>query len=122
MTELKQAVNKAEIAIIQVVSKVEERFFTLEDDVKELEEKIEKTKPCVALINKIVQNVKEKIKDKRDLCIAKVEGEYKSYFNQLVLNFERDFEMPAVSGMENNQREKYTQYLENKLTNIDNKS
>ena len=37
MTELKQAVNKAEIAIIQVVSKVEERFFTLEDDVKELE-------------------------------------------------------------------------------------
>ena len=37
MTELKQAVNKAEIAIIQVVSKVEERFFTLEDDAKELE-------------------------------------------------------------------------------------
>ncbi|MDT9340014.1 hypothetical protein VV11_011300 [Trichodesmium erythraeum 21-75] len=51
-----------------------------------------------------------------------MEGEYKSYFNQLVLNFERDFEMPAVSGMENNQGEKYTQYLENKLTNIDNKS
>ena len=116
MTELKQAVNKAGIASRQVVSKVEERLFTLEDDVKTLEEKIEKTKPCVNLINKIVQNVKEKIKDKRYLCIAKVEGEYKSYFNQLVLNFERDFEMPVVSGMENNQREKYTQSLENKLT------
>lgn len=37
MTELKQAVNKAEIASRQVVSKVEERLFTLEDDVKELE-------------------------------------------------------------------------------------
>ena len=45
-----------------------------------------------------------------------MEGEYKSYFNQLVLNFERDFEMPVVSGMENNQLEKYTQSLENKLT------
>ena len=37
MTELKQAVNQAETARIQVVSKVEERLFTLEDDVKELE-------------------------------------------------------------------------------------
>ena len=116
MTELLQTVDIAKVAAIDVVSRIDERLLILEDDVKTLEEKIDKTKPCIALMKKSVQILEENITNKRDSCIEKVAGEYKGYFSQLVINFEKDFEMPSVSGLKDNQREEYTKCLENKLT------
>ncbi|NEP10758.1 MAG: hypothetical protein F6K14_11185 [Symploca sp. SIO2C1] len=115
MTELLQTVNTAKLVEIEVVSKVDDRLLILEDDVKTLEEKINKTKPCIALMKKGVQILEENVTNKRDACIEKVAGEYHKYFSQLVINFERDFEMPPVSGLKTNQREQYTQDLEKKL-------
>ena len=116
ITELLQTVDIAKIAATNVASKINERLLVLEDDVKTLEEKIEKTKPCIALMKKSVQILEENITNKRDYCIEKVAGEYKVYFSQLVINFDKDFEMPSVSGLKDNQREEYTKFLEKKLT------
>ncbi|NEO51782.1 MAG: hypothetical protein F6K54_00965 [Okeania sp. SIO3B5] len=116
ITELEQVVNTAKVVTIEVLSKVEERLFTLEDDVKTLEAKIEKTKPCIAVMKKSVQTLEKSIISDRKACIAEVAEEYTKYFSQLVFKFETDFTMPSVSGLKDNEREQYTKDLENKLT------
>jgi GTPase SAR1 family protein len=116
MTELLQTVYTAKFVATGVASKINERLFVLEDDIKTLEGKIEKTKPCIALMKKGVQILETNVTAQKSTCISNVGGEYHKYFSDLVINFERDFEMPPVSGLKDDQREKYTQTLEQKLS------
>ena len=115
MTELSQAVYLAESVAIGVASQVNLRLEILENDVKDLEEKIERTKPNIKEMKKIYQTFKENISNKKKSCIDQVEGKYHTYFSQLVNNFEREFNMPTPSGLRDNQREEYTKILENTL-------
>ena len=116
ITELLQTVYTVKFVATEVASKINERLFVLEDDIKTLEGKIEKTKPCIALMKKGVQILETNVTSQKSTCISNVEGEYHKYFSNLVINFERDFEMPPVSGLKDDQREKYTQTLEQKLS------
>ncbi|WP_016953809.1 dynamin family protein [Anabaena sp. PCC 7108] len=116
MTELLQTVYTAKFVATGVGSKINERLFVLKDDLKTLEGKIEKTKPCIALMKKGVQILETNVRTQKDACIDKIGGEYHKYFSDLVINFERDFEMPPVSGLKDNEREQYTRTLEKKLT------
>ncbi|KYC38361.1 hypothetical protein WA1_37800 [Scytonema hofmannii PCC 7110] len=115
MTELMQAVYIAELVTSKVESNVDDRLLVLENDVKTLEEKIEKTKPCFEFMKKIVQGLEKEVRREKDACIFEIGEKYNTYFSNLVLNFEREFEMPSVSGLRDNQREKYTEDLKSKL-------
>lgn len=115
ITELLRTVNTAKFVATEVASKVDYRLLVLEDDVKTLEAKIEKTKPCIALMKKNAQILEENFTNQRNACMDKVAGEYYKYFSKLVMQFETEFEMPPVSSLKDNQREQYTQDLESRL-------
>ena len=130
ITELAQAVYAAEFIKGQVVSKVDERLLVLRDDVKSLENKIDKSKPYVALMKEIVRNLESHVKTDKQNCTNTLGLEYSNFFNKLIVKFEREFEMPPVDGLTDTQRaeyigklqEKLAQYRQDKLTDWQNLS
>ena len=121
LTELLQAVLTAKYITGEVLSKSEDRLLVLKDDVKTLEAKIEKTKPCIEMMRKIVQGLKKETEQRKSSYIDKIDGEYYKFFSELVRKFEREFEMPSVSGLRDNQRENYRKKLEEKLADYQHK-
>ena len=115
-TELHQACAIGGFVAGEVTSKINERLSILEDDQKTLEEKINKTKPCVESMRKIVQILEKDLNKERDACINEMRYQYSRYFTQLVFNLETEFKIPQISGLKARQREEYTKDLEKQLT------
>lgn len=115
ITELKRTLNTASMVTYGVLSKVENRLFGLKDNIKTLEEKIEKTKSPVETMKRIVQEMKYELTRDAELCVVTIGEQYRQFFYDISENFEREFEMPSVEGLKDNQREEYTEVLEKKL-------
>lgn len=115
LAELSQAVKVAEYVNVEIFSKVQDRLLVLEDSVENLEKKIEQTKPCIRMMQKIVQGLQKDVARDKSICINKIGEEYYKFFSELARNFEKEFEMPSVSGLRDNQREEYKNNLERKL-------
>lgn len=114
-TEITQAVDSARFASIQVIEKTDDRLAVLSDSVKSLEEKIAKATPHVEVMKKIIQLLEDRVKDRKDSCVNRIGNEYTKYFSDLLMDFERDFEMPSTYGLRDNQREEYTDNLKRQL-------
>ncbi|WP_375466976.1 dynamin family protein [uncultured Nostoc sp.] len=113
--ELAQAVHTLEFVENQVIAKVNERLLVLKDDVESLEKKIKKTKPYVELMNDNAKSLEREVKKEKDDCTTNIGLEYSNFFSNLALKFDREFEMPTVEGLKDDQREQYTQDLRKRL-------
>lgn len=115
-TELLKAVQTSESVKEAVDQQVQIRLRNLKSPVDVLEEKIEKVSPHIEDLKKIPRELEKKTIEKRDACTGILGSEYQKYFRALVDNFERDFEIPSVAGLRENQREEYTRDLQNRLS------
>ncbi|NEO87853.1 MAG: hypothetical protein F6J87_26890 [Spirulina sp. SIO3F2] len=116
ITEITQAVESARNVSSQVAEKVGDTLKLMSEDLESLEKKIDKAKPHIEVMKKIVQLLQEKVDDSRETCVHKVSSEYNNYFSELIVKFERDFTFPSANGLRDVQREEYTEQLQLKLS------
>ncbi|MBW4478825.1 MAG: dynamin family protein [Tolypothrix brevis GSE-NOS-MK-07-07A] len=112
IAELFSSVQTATSVTNQVDKTVDERSLVLNETVKSLEEKIKKVNPHIDVMKRIVKGLETQTESQKKACIKEIEGEYQSYFAQILSKIENDFQMPSVDGLKDNQKEEYLKNLD----------
>jgi GTPase Era involved in 16S rRNA processing len=110
--EIEDARNISQSSYESIKKLVESRLVTLNDNVQQIHDKVDKSKPCFTTMKTVCQKLTKEVDSKREICANKIVDDYKAYADSIIDNFEQDFPLPELINIKNEEIENFSKNVE----------
>ncbi|MBL1202501.1 MAG: hypothetical protein FWK04_26400 [Nostoc sp. GBBB01] len=116
-TELYDAFRIYENTCKSVNELVASRLVILDDNLEQVQNKLEKSKPHFEVMKGISKKLKEEVDSKKQTCAETIVNSYQKYFQNVCNNFDNDFHLPELKSLENDECENFRNKLAQEYKN-----